>query len=115
MSTATKQTATLTPDERKEFNFLNFLAFDIARLEASKKDQKIPMWLCTSEESREEYRKNAIKTVNEMAGRKLQPHAVEAILSNAPGMPEKLKAWKEWETEFKRLRVEENNPQAFFC
>lgn len=116
MSTQPAQETTLTPEEEKEFTHLNCLAFADAVEGGRKANTAPPMWLCTSEERRDELRRAVLdqldKKFTEYAPfdvdsandflRRMRMSALEQQLAN----------WKQHEIEMKALRA--TNPRAFF-
>jgi hypothetical protein len=108
-----------TQDEEKEFTLLNCLAFDIARKNAQQNNTKIPTWLTTNQETRTQYRQEAIQTINNLI-KPTTPYTekdtttLETLLHTILG-PEPLQKWKQAELEMKRIREQEQNPHAYFA
>ena len=114
-------TTTLTPEEKAQFTPINSLAFDLARKEA--KSERIPCWLCTTEEVRQQYRdtlfaslreqmgKHYPSTINEYTTEKLEQRITDAYTSHDLLMM--FAIWEQAELESKAAR-EAGNAQAFF-
>lgn len=103
----------LTQEERAELTPFHMLAIAVLR-ETS--DAIQPCWLCLSEEAKQEARQKVVEWFNGQ-----QPHLgmneqdLAEYAEQAFGYSVQYKTWVEAETELKRLREEDHNPQAFFA
>jgi len=112
----------LTAEEQAEFTCVNLIAHNVMRDEAKRKrDEVLPCWLCMSVEARQEARQMAADWYNANA-RPIVPIDVNHEIGLKqferqlePAAASMMQQWITAEAEFKRLRVEENNPRAFFC
>jgi hypothetical protein len=109
----------LTEDEQKEFTSVNLIAHNVLR--NADPDTHHPCWLCMSDEAKQESREMAATWYN-LHKRPLMPVAAgtedeifrfERVLLPIAGPM--IQQWIMAEAEFKRLRVEENNPRTFFA
>ena len=108
----------LTLQEQEEFTAVNMLAHNVLREQSTAKQ---PCWLCMSNEAKEEARILAASWFN---GNKypIAPVRTDSERSLAqferqiaPILADMLQQWVDAEAEYKRLRVEEHNPVAYFA
>lgn len=112
-----KPPTVLTPDEEKQFTTLNYLAFDYIRMEAKKKDQIPPCWLCTSEEAKEEARQAVLQKFSSSMMLGVSEKALDRIIDEGclrPTIERYAAEWKKWELDLKAARAD-GNPRAFFA
>ena len=109
----------LTPEEKREFNALNYMAFAGLR-EAAGKDH-IACWLCTSPEIRKAERekgiakiKAALKANGNWLADTMTDRGLEDQLMALPSVRKQVETWQNVELDLKRERDEEMNPRAFF-
>jgi len=108
----------MTAEELKQFTYVNMGAFDLARQQAKVNSKKIPAWLCTSEEVRQEYRKKFIEWLNKLVQPFVpfdpnHPEIVETYLAKHTNTAHLVQLWIKMETTLKEER-EKGNPTAFF-
>ena len=111
----------LTAEESKQLTYLNLLSFDIARKKASQTNTRIPAFLCSSEDAKAGYRKEALQILNDNANPIIPfddgPNidTVENFIRKTLGSNGKrmYDLWVQMETELKDER-DKNNPGAFF-
>lgn len=109
----------LTDLEESEFTAFNALAYDLHRVECKQRDSIPPCWLCMSDEAKIECRKKMAVCLTEMMNTivPFDVKSAEIYIKSRKNqeIEKKVLLWKQAETEFKRLRVEEHNPRAFFA
>ncbi len=106
---------TLTPEEEKEFTYLNAIAFDVARKRGQETKMIPPFWLCHSYEAKAELRKLALEVLGQMSFTAFTEESAERYLKrHAYVLDPQVALWKAMETEAKGYR-EAGNPRAFFC
>ena len=108
----------LTEQEQKEFTAVNMLAHTVLR---DQNTAKQPCWLCMSNEAKEDARKLSASWFNG-AKRPIIPVRTDSEVSLAqferqvaPILADMMQQWVDAEAEYKRLRVEEHNPVAYFA
>lgn len=108
----------LTTEEQAEFTPLNFIAHNVLREQSSAKQ---PCWLCMSNEAKQEARQKAVDWFNQNKNPIIpfslnDPNTIKVLNRDVQAaVGHLIPQWIKAEAEFKRLRVEENNPLAFFC
>lgn len=108
----------LTIEERAEFTAVNLVAHNVIRDQSEKKQ---PYWLCMSDEAKDMARGEAAKWFNYhkmpvipiQVDNEYNLSLFEKILK--PAAQPMMQQWVNAEAEYKRLRVEENDPTAFFA
>ena len=103
----------LTAEEQAEFTAVNLVAHNVLR---EQKEARQPCWLCMSDEAKQDARQKAAKWYNENAHPSLPVQEDTALLERllAPAAEPLMQQWVNTEAEYKRLRVEDRNPQAYF-
>ena len=108
----------LTADERIEFTAVNLFSHNVLRDQGG--ETKQPCWLCMSVEAKQEARVKRAEWYNAHQ-RPIVPVQVdnvhslslfERILTSAAASM--MQQWVNVEAQYKKLRDEEHNPQAFF-
>ena len=107
----------LTPEELAEFTPFNAAAFNWMRMKTRGEGKISPCWLCMSKLAKDGAKIGLADWLN----RQIVPvipltvdTAEEYVAKNFNLRP-KVELWKKDELEMKRIRIEEQNPSAFFA
>jgi hypothetical protein len=101
----------LTEKENKELSNFNAAAFDLYRVESG--NQKVPFWLCMSDEGKEECRERLYQFAKERMGIANLSLAAFEAQTNSMLMPAAVHTWRMIEEEAKCKR-EKVNLGAYF-
>lgn len=105
------------PEIEAEFTSFNALCFDAVRVEAAKKGQQPPFWLCMSPEARAEACQILIHTLNDQLN-PFRPFTEEEVRRMAerqtPRTTQLLAQWRAFELEA-YARRQAHDPSGFFC
>lgn len=104
--------AELTTDELAVLTPLGMLAYNLARENAG--DDRIPCWLCTSEDARDDAVHDAVDWLNQQMKPIVPYNEERAAMLAEQSLRGKLQQWIDCEAELKRLRAI-NEPSAFFA
>ena len=111
----------MTPEQEQEFTPFNALAFDLARVNAQKTDTKIPAWLCSSPDAKQEMKDKFVQEFNQMrknaggsfCGLPFDQQQIEILLKAQRPLETITLKWKNFEKELEAAR-NDGNPTAFF-
>lgn len=118
--TAIEAVEGLTAEELELLGPFDCAAYDLARENAKAEGNVLPMWLCWSDEARQEARDNLVKLLSQHAEDVTDEETARMAVNRSVLFGDKtvgkgVTLWRKAEAERKQARAEGCNPGAYFA